>query len=352
MWSNVILWAVGLMEFLICAYFFAYLALYVIPWGELREKREIRRGIAQRLPALRARARRAAMRAAAAPRIANPAHVRELCGKMTDDMVDLAAHCAKLVDTIAREYGMWPREALVLEDLLQRTLDVLERTCAMRNAQLPLLAKTYVQMALDRIVHVDALRRQLLDRIGELVPFGACYDFERRCLQMLGNALEAHRLAAAADPAGVVELSFKWVARLKLVAESIELRAVTQRRAAEVRAEFPERVARVRILLNSVHTLLPILRQTAAHKSVALRMVALESAEDGIAKAERELAGAEAFCRTAGCDLGASGQTGRGMAEAMRSAQRASAVLSGFEDDLAFIAAVAAANDSSRNEVN
>ncbi len=344
MWSEIILWIVGLMEFLICFYFCAYIALYAVPWGELREKRDISRGIAMRLPALRARTRHAAKRAAAAPLIRNPVHLRVLCGQMTDDIVDLSAHCVRLVGTIEREHRTWPREMLLLEDVLSRTLEVLERTCAMRNAQLPVLAKAYAKMAAARILHVDAMRQHLLARIDALASSGACYDRERHCLTMLGNALQAHGQIAESDPARVIEVSFRWVARLKLVAESIELRAVAQRRLAEVRAEFPERAERVRMLLGSVQTLLPVLRTTSAHKSVALRMVVLESAEQGIAQAERELSLAEAFCRTSGVDLGASGQSGRGLAEALRSAARAHATLSGFEDDLAFIAAIAAAN--------
>lgn len=343
MWSFVILWTVAAVEFLIWCYFCVYVVLYVIPWRELREKRDISRGIARRLPALRARVRHAARRAVAAPLIQNPLRLREICRHMTEDAVGLAAHCARLADTIAREHRAWPREMLLLEDILDKTLGVLGEMCAMRNAELPALTRVCVQTALDRITHVDEMRTHLLARSDVLAAEGTCYDYEAGCLNRMGTALQAHRLLARADPSKVIKVSARWVARLRLISESMELRRMTRRRLNEVRSLFPERAERVLLLLHAVRALLPIVRGTSAHKDVAFRMAALEAAHEDIAKAEGGMSEAAIVCRTAGVDVGVSGESGRALIEALRSVERANALLTSLEDDLTFIAAVAAA---------
>ncbi len=342
MWSNIVLWTVGLLEFVICCYVCLYVLLYVVPWGDMRAKREISRGIALRLPALWARTRHATRLAVDAPQFRNPVHLRDVCRRMTEDAVRLTASCIRMVKAVARERQKWPREVLQIEQDVNHTLDVIEQMCAMRNEELPALVRVYVEMALERIASVDSLRNRIWSRATELSSGGASYAYEIRCLHILGTALKAHRILAESDPSRVIEVSARWFSRLALIAESVELRGVTQQRILEVRADFMDRAECIRRQLLAARLHLPMLRESSAHKSIAFRLVSLDSADECIACLAQELLQAEVICHTDGTDVGTAGESGRKLADALRSVERVNVRLASFEEDLAFIAATVA----------
>lgn len=352
--ESAILWAAVAAEAAIFLYVIAASIKYVIPWDELRAKREIRRRLAERVPAHRETVRRLSARATHHPRRYRAPWARDLADAITRDVTRLLGLCLASVGSVERHMAAWPHEAARIESDVATTLQCIEKLLDLRDLRIPEVVRERVALAAEALAAVAKFRDEMAARIEAHHAAGVRVGHERRVITMLGNAFAAHASSLKDDPDATIALLPKWRERIADVVVTAEIRATVEARVAQVVEGAPTRIACVRALVERLSPLVFRLRPVSGPESPIRRLVDLMAADAAVGKASEELAKAVAGVAQEGTDLGTEGESVRRLKAALICAERAEALLIRFEEDLriasaAFEAALAKDDPTRKN---
>lgn len=352
--ESAILWAAVAAEAAIFLYVISASIKYMIPWDEMRAKREIRRFLAERVPAHRETVRRLSARVMHHPRRYRAPWACDLADAITRDVIRLLGLCLASIGAIERHMAAWPHEAARIESDVAATLQCVEKLLDLRDLRIPEVVRERVALAAEALAALAKFRDEMAAHIEAHHAAGVSVGYERRVITMLGNAFAAHAGSLKDDPDGTIALLPKWRARIGDVVVTAEIRASVEARVAQVAEGAPARIARVRALVERLSPLVFRLRPASGSESPIRRLVDLMAADAAVGKAQDELGKAVAGVAQEGTDLGTEGDSVRRLKAALICAERAEALLRRFEEDLlmasaAFEAAMAKDDPTRKN---